>query len=255
MGGGRAPCAILTPHGDGPVVGRFGGPLLLPAGLPGPPARTYLVATLDLAALPEAATGLPLPGRRAPAPDRPLLRGSPGRGRRGPSRARGHPGGETPLAPGHDPDDAWAELGGRTAEGEVLRLRRDVSLPGNESLYDPAEYPSARELRYAWAQGRDEAHPHHDGLRLQLGGYPVDPYGETDMLTASARQAARVSGQPVEEQSGPWEAPRAGKQVLLAQWYGGALVDGRVYWTAARRDLAAGRSGAVSVLGFFQGPG
>lgn len=37
-------------------------------------------------------------------------------------------------------------------------------------------------------------HPHHDGLRLQLGGYPVDPYGETDMLTASARQAARVSG-------------------------------------------------------------
>ncbi|WP_189341071.1 hypothetical protein [Streptomyces sp. EAG2] len=160
-----------------------------------------------------------------------------------------------PLAPGHDPDDAWAELGGRTAEGEVLRLRRDVSLPGNESLYDPAEYPSARELRYAWAQGRDEAHPHHDGLRLQLGGYPVDPYGETDMLTASARQAARVSGQPVEEQSGPWEAPRAGKQVLLAQWYGGALVDGRVYWTAARRDLAAGRSGAVSVLGFFQGPG
>lgn len=250
------------PHGDGPVVGRFGGPLLLPAGLPGPPARTYLVATLDLAALPEAATRLPLPGRRAPAPDRPLLRGSPGRGRRALHVPVGTPVEKHPLAPGHDPDDAWAELGGRTAEGEVLRLRRDVSLPGNESLYDPAEYPSARELRYAWAQGRDEAHPHHDGLRLQLGGYPVDPYGETDMLTASARQAARVSGQtarvsgqPVEEQSGPWEAPRAGKQVLLAQWYGGALVDGRVYWTAARRDLAAGRSGAVSVLGFFQGPG
>lgn len=76
------------------------------------------------------------------------------------------------------------------------------------------------------------------------------------MLTASARQAARVSGQPVEEQSGPWEAPRAGNQVvLLAQWYGGALVDGSVYWTAARRDLAAGRFGAVSVLGFFEGPG
>ncbi|MDU0294072.1 hypothetical protein, partial [Saccharothrix longispora] len=28
------PCATLTAHGDGPVVGRFGGPLLLPADAP-----------------------------------------------------------------------------------------------------------------------------------------------------------------------------------------------------------------------------
>ncbi|MGH1551513.1 hypothetical protein ACRAWF_02865 [Streptomyces sp. L7] len=45
------PCATLVTRGDGPVVGRFGGPLLLPADAPDP--WFPLPATLDCAALPE----------------------------------------------------------------------------------------------------------------------------------------------------------------------------------------------------------
>lgn len=57
--GAAKPCATLAGHGDGPVVGTLGGPLLLPAGAPDP--WYPLVASIDLAALPEDATDLPLP--------------------------------------------------------------------------------------------------------------------------------------------------------------------------------------------------
>jgi hypothetical protein len=54
------PCAELSLGGDGPVVGHFGGPLLLPPDLPDP--RYPFLASLDCAALPAGATDLPLPG-------------------------------------------------------------------------------------------------------------------------------------------------------------------------------------------------
>lgn len=54
------PCAELSPGGDGPVVGYFGGPLLLPPDMPDP--RYPFFASLDCAALPAGATDLPLPG-------------------------------------------------------------------------------------------------------------------------------------------------------------------------------------------------
>ena len=53
------PCARLTGDGDGPVVGRFGGPVLLPADVADP--RFPLYATIDCAALPTDVTDLPLP--------------------------------------------------------------------------------------------------------------------------------------------------------------------------------------------------
>jgi len=53
------PSGTLVTSGDGPVVGRFGGPLMLPPEAPDP--WTPLLATLDCAALPEEVTGLPLP--------------------------------------------------------------------------------------------------------------------------------------------------------------------------------------------------
>ncbi|WP_159106795.1 hypothetical protein [Streptomyces rishiriensis] len=63
------PCSMLTQDGGGdedrgggggrPVVGRFGGPLLLPPDTPDP-AHPF-VASIDLAALPADATDLPLP--------------------------------------------------------------------------------------------------------------------------------------------------------------------------------------------------
>ena len=53
------PSALLTLDGDGPVVGRFGGPIMLPADVE---TQKYpLVATIDCAALPREATDLPLP--------------------------------------------------------------------------------------------------------------------------------------------------------------------------------------------------
>ena len=53
------PCATLAQEGDGPVVGRFGGPLMLPADAPD--HSFPFVGSVDLAALPDDATDLPLP--------------------------------------------------------------------------------------------------------------------------------------------------------------------------------------------------
>ncbi|WP_190086509.1 hypothetical protein [Streptomyces longisporoflavus] len=55
------PCATLASTVEGPVVGHFGGPNLLPADAPPLPAGLNLIAMLDLAALPEDATTLLLP--------------------------------------------------------------------------------------------------------------------------------------------------------------------------------------------------
>ena len=53
------PSALLAEDGDGPVVGRFGGPVRLPADAEDP---TYpLLATINCAALPEGVPDLPLP--------------------------------------------------------------------------------------------------------------------------------------------------------------------------------------------------
>ncbi|CAM5689886.1 hypothetical protein [Streptomyces griseomycini] len=61
MAGRRPSVRGPHPHGDGPVVGRFGGPAPLPAGFPDLPERTCLTASPDLVALPADATALPLP--------------------------------------------------------------------------------------------------------------------------------------------------------------------------------------------------
>jgi hypothetical protein len=57
--GHARPCAVLRQGGDGPVAGRFGGPLMLPDAVPDP-EHPY-VGSVDLAALPKDSTDLPLP--------------------------------------------------------------------------------------------------------------------------------------------------------------------------------------------------
>ncbi|MEU4658262.1 DUF1963 domain-containing protein [Streptomyces sp. NPDC023723] len=237
------PCATLTPHGDGPVVGRFGGPAPLPAGHPALPPRTYLIASLDLAALPGDATTLPLPsGGRLLLFARSYDEGMDAGGEAVYVPA-GTPVAERDLEPGHSPDDPWALLDRPGPPGhEVLRLTHDVSLPDNESLYDRAEHPHARQLRDAWRDIRRE--DARSGPRFQLDGYAQDPYGETDMVTGSAWMAAEKSGEP----------PRVEDWALLVQWYGGHYVGGDVYWTVNRQDAARRRFGEVMVLGFFEGP-
>ncbi|MGC9382341.1 hypothetical protein [Streptomyces sp. MH13] len=57
--GHARPCAVLRHGGDGPVAGRFGGPLMLPDEVPDP-EHPY-VGSIDFAALPKDSTDLPLP--------------------------------------------------------------------------------------------------------------------------------------------------------------------------------------------------
>ncbi|MEU8709636.1 DUF1963 domain-containing protein [Streptomyces sp. NPDC048565] len=249
------PCATLTPHADGPVVGRFGGAPLLPAGFLDLPQRTHLIASLDLAALPEDATNLPLP------PDGllHLFARSYDDGLEAGGEAVYVPAGtavaERSLDHGYHPQDAWAHLDRDPQEGVELRLHHDVSLPDNESLLDPAEYPHANELRNAWAQVRNEDHPPHSGPRLQIDGFPTDAYGETDLLTASAWLAARTAGKPLGKPANPGETPRPEDWALLTQWYGAPYIGGDVYWTITRQNLTARRFDEVTVLGLFEGPG
>ncbi|MFC8369665.1 DUF1963 domain-containing protein [Streptomyces sp. NPDC057239] len=239
------PCATLVPHGDGPVVGRFGGPALLPAGFPDLPKRTYLIASLDLPALPADATTLPLPRDGALL----LFARSYDEGLDAGGEAvyvpAGTPVEERPLDSGHAPGDAWEGLDSGLRRAGELRLRYDVSLPDNESLFDPAEHPHAPALRGAWNDVRHEDRHLLGASHLQLDGYSTDPYGETDLVTCAAWREADRTGRP----------PRPEAWALLAQWYGFAYIAGDVYWTITRQNAAERRFDEATVLGFFEGQG
>ncbi|MEV5019298.1 DUF1963 domain-containing protein [Streptomyces sp. NPDC053780] len=240
------PCATLASTVDGPVVGHFGGPDLLPAGAPPLPAGLNLIAILDLAALPDDATTLVLPA------DGRLL-----------FFARLHPddldaSGRVMYVPAGTPlEERPGSDGHDRAE---LRLTYDLSLPDNEVLIDPVEHPHAGELRRAWSDVLYEDGCHRDRTHLQLDGYSRDSYGEDDPITASAAMAARRAGKPEGRRAGPWARPRPDDWALLAQWYGGVLdfgglrIGGDVFWTIARKDVQARRFDQVTVLGCFAGP-
>ncbi len=240
------PCATLSPHVDGPVVGRLGGPLMLPADVPGPEGfdEMHLIASLDLAALPEDTTSLPLP-----QDGRLLLFAHPD-----PLDAYGTaiyiPAG-TPVEERHverdySPQDWLAELDLQLRE--ELRLRYDVSLPDHDSIVDPAEHPRAKELREAWSEVRGEDLRLTKWSQLQIDGYAMDEYGEVDPVASSAWWAAEEEDRP---DSG--EPPRPEDWVLLAQWHPdisgweGAFV----YWAITRQDVAARRFDQVYVSMFF----
>ncbi|MFE7674095.1 DUF1963 domain-containing protein [Streptomyces albidoflavus] len=239
------PCATLSPRGDGPVVGRLGGPVLLPVGSPGLPPHTHLIASLDLAALPGDAMTL-----RLPSDGRLLL--IAGYVDDMPADAFGKavhvpastPVEEYPVISGHAPDDAWAHLEEDLKKEGELRLTYDVSLPENESLIDAAAHPHARQLGDAWDDVRREDRQLLTP-RLQIDGYSSDPYRETDLVTASAWLAAQKTG----------EEPRVEDWALLVQWNGVPRAGGQVYWTITKQNAAAGWFEETSVLGFFEGPG
>ncbi|MFF7553796.1 DUF1963 domain-containing protein [Streptomyces olivaceus] len=248
------PCATLSTGTRGPVVGRLGGPALLPADAPVLPPRTYLIASLDLGALPEDATTMHLPRDGSLL----LFARSYEYGLEAGGEAvyvpAGTPVEERRLDSGYAADDPWSGLESRLAEAGELRLSHDLSLPDNEVLFDPAEHPHAGNLRAAWADVAYEDRPLRGKGHLQLDGYSWDPYGEADVLTGAAEIAARQAGEPPTTPADPWEEPRPEHFALLAQWYGEAHVDGQVYWTAARADLSAHRIDRTSVHGFFEGP-
>ncbi|MEY7975079.1 DUF1963 domain-containing protein [Streptomyces pilosus] len=237
------PCAILDRRGDGPVVGRLGGPLLLPPDVPDPWCK--LAATLDLAALPAGVTNLDLPtdGRLLlfadPDPDR------IGEGNLG--TALHIPAG-TPVEERHlDLDPEWRNYSYETEFPEgLLHLRSDVSLPWHTSVRAPGhpfscrtlpDHPRADELLDVW-----EELPGSDfSLGIQLGGYAEDEDRLEDPSVAAGREASQAEARG--------ELPRSEADVrpedwvCLAQWQHG--IDGlemALYsWSIARQDLAVGR--------------
>lgn len=241
------PCATLTCDGagDGPVVGRFGGPLLLPAGIPDP-AHPF-VASIDLAALPADATDLPLP------PDGHLLLFA------FPETADDYESmGSVVYVPvgtavaerdrhawnPYDIDD-YEAMFAEFPQGP-LRATTEVSLPYHYAAEIPEKpgsgplpgHPRAEELVEVWENTRDAA---PEGS-LQIGGYADEEAIYTDPVVDAVSRAVRAAA------AGRWEGPVSGDVsdwVLLADWWAGMDVDGwesaTVHWVIQRTDLAARR--------------
>ncbi|BCY08637.1 DUF1963 domain-containing protein [Actinoplanes sp. L3-i22] len=235
------PCALLDDGGDGPVVGRFGGPVLLPPDVEDP--AYPLIATIDCAALPPDVTDLPLP-----ADGRLLFFGYPEENGMGnvvyiPAGAAVTERSRFPQwLPPDKPENAaiYKEL----PDGE-MHLTADISLPfvGTVDLPGPP-----------WAESLP-GHPHSEALAevwedqwggalLLFGGYGTD-YNGSDPLDIAAKLAVE------QVKAGP-TAPRADNWVLLAE----ASVDrpgagATIYWTIQRDDLIALRFDRAQVLVYW----
>lgn len=258
------PSGTLVTGGDGPVVGRFGGPLLLPADAPDP--WFPLLATLDCAALPEETTGLQLP------PDgRLLLFGFPEMTYYGGSA------GEVVYLPEGTPvekrNTKYACVYGEEGDQfdatdtlaiyeqfpqEELRLAPDVSLPhhflvpspqgGDETVTLPG-HPRAWDLAEAWDETYGDIVV--DGP-LHIGGYASHECTETDPVTDTAAEAEEARRHRADDTA---ELPAPEEWTLLAQWDIG--LNGRegstLHWVIPRQDLAEHRFDRAHVS-FFWNP-
>ncbi|MFH9468748.1 DUF1963 domain-containing protein [Streptomyces clavifer] len=250
------PCATLTLSDDdtGPAVGRFGGPLLLPADTPDP-AHPF-VASVDLAALPTGATDLPLP------PDGRLLlfarleiwdRTSMGTVIHVPAGAAVTPRDRYAWNPKNiaEDDRVFASY----PKGPLL-ARTDVSLPHHQFVIPPGEeeavylpgHPHCSELVEI---GEDTKALIAPSAQMQIGGYADEEAVEFDPVDV----AASVAAQAVD--AGHWDGPVSDDMadwVLLADWYAGN-VKGRegatVHWVIQREDLAARRFERVFTTVFW----
>jgi hypothetical protein len=248
------PCATLSSDGEGPVVGRFGGPLLLPAEAPDP--YYPFVAAVDLAALPAGVTDLPLP------PDGRLL-------------FFAYPQDDGDLADMGDvvyvpagtavaerAKDTWfysdvedyRRIVDRFPEGP-LRATADVSLPYHCSVELPAEpwseplpgHPRAEELVEVWEAVYGDIASYGP---FQIGGYATEEAVYTDPLAGAVYCALNAA------KTGRWDGPVSADVadwVLLADWY--PDIQGRegvtVHWAIQGADLAARRFDRVYTTVFW----
>ena len=226
------PCALLTEGGDGPVVGRFGGPVLLPADAEDPDYP--LLATIDCAALPSDATDLPLP-----SDGRLLFFGFPEEDGMGAVVyvPEGVPVEERAQFPASFPpdEDSYGPVYRELPQGE-LHLTADVSLPfvGTVELPGPpwAEplpgHPHSAELAEVWAD-------QWGGAPLLIGGYGTDYNGADPVETAASHPGST--------------SPKADDWVLLAECNVSRPGAGAaVFWTIQRDDLIAQRFNRARVL-------
>ncbi|MFD7061119.1 hypothetical protein [Streptomyces sp. NPDC059906] len=159
------PCLLLTCRAEGPVAGRFGGPVMLPPDVPVPlhdeecpEEPDHLIATLDFAALPEGATDLPLPSE-----GHLLLFAWPElEATEDPTCTSGH---TVYVSVGTTVEERRVEYDfdahflvdenfDSNLRGE-LHVECDVSLPDHEILSnDPilVDHPRAKELRGVWSE-------------------------------------------------------------------------------------------------------
>ncbi|MEU6218651.1 DUF1963 domain-containing protein [Streptomyces sp. NPDC047022] len=258
------PSGTLVTSGDGRVVGRFGGPLMLPVDAHDP--RFPLLATLDCASLPAEVTGLPLP------PDGHLLLfGFPDLMDPDSADSAGEvvyiPAGtpveerKTRNAVVHgkeiDEDDEYLALYEQFPDDE-LRLSADVSLPYHYLSTSP-EVPRSAQL---------PGHPHWEELAdawndisysividgpLRIGGYASHECTESDPVTDAAKDAVRAVR--AQDPGAAAKLPAPEEWVLLAQW--DIDLDERegstLHWVIPRQDLAERRFDRVHVS-FFWNP-
>ncbi|MGW3418791.1 DUF1963 domain-containing protein [Streptomyces phaeochromogenes] len=235
--GAALPCATLTLDGDGPVVGRYGGPLLLPPGAPDP--EFPFVASLNCADLPEKVTGLPLP------PDgRLLLFAFPDL----------DGGGQVMYVPEgaaveervitfeyYDEDPDCLEISSQYPQGE-LRMATNVSLPFHSSKAKAtdhgwrgedlpwAPYASIHSDLWNVVDGRDFPR----GGWVQVGGYALEECMDVNPVESAALSSDET-----------WDIE---DWVLLADW--NPSIEGRegfsLHWAIRSQELAARRFERVS---------
>jgi hypothetical protein len=265
------PSGTLVTSGDGPVVGRFGGPLMLPPEAPDP--WTPLLATLDCAALPEEVTGLPLP------PDgRLLLFGFPDMEMTWYGGSVGEvvymPAG-TPVEErktryayvygeeGDDVDDSRLRIYEQFPQ-EELRLSADIALPYHFTVDFPEPpdddalpgHPRSCDLAEVW---EETSHGIAVDGPLHIGGYAFHECTETDAVVGAAQDAEQRRRfrltQGSNEPGDAVELPAPEHWVLLAQWDIG--LSGRegstLHWVIPRQDLAERRFDRAHVS-FFWNP-
>jgi len=239
------------------VVGRFGGPLLLPADVPNP--EQPFVASLDLAALPAEEVGVPLP-----ADGHLLLFAFPEEdnwyGRVG---SAVHVPAGTPVVERDEHCTWWSTVDEyrekieEFPQGE-LRATADVTLPGYADedyydeqyadLWDPGWPPYSAELLELV---RDLVEEEADWGSMQVGGYSSeegigsdDPLGNVVHAAREALEKGKVEG-PVSDDLSDW--------VLLADWH--TDIDGwegaTVHWGIQRDDLVARRFDRVFVTKYW----
>lgn len=191
------PCATLTRDGDGPVVGRFGGPLLLPADTPDP-AHPF-VAAIDLAALPADATALPLP------PDgRLLLFAFPETADNDETMGSvvyvpvGTAVAERDKHAWNSSDwDDYEAMFAEFPQGP-LRATADVSLPCHKSVIQPGMpwggpipgHPRCEELVAVWESTRADIAP---AGPLQIGGYADEEAIDNDPVAYTVDSAVKAA--------------------------------------------------------------
>lgn len=244
------PCAHLTADKDepadhdGPIVGVFGGPIMLPADVEmlGYP----LVATIDCAALPAGVTDLPLP-----SDGKLLFFGFPEED--GMGEVVYVPAGvaveERELDPESYPahSEEFPEIHAEYQQG-AIRLTPDVSLPYIGMIEAPAPvyqmpmpgHPHSDALAEVWAD-------QWGGSNLLLGGYGTD-YNGSLATEAAARCAVRSEKEGYRPGPGT-TSPDADDWVLLAEFNvyrsgGGAAI----FWAIQRDDLIARRFNRAEVL-------